>query len=97
MTVCFICRLPGCAAVGNWKENEQAIVEKYGRRWFRLWCIFLSWSANIGYQGSSAVFFITLNKNAKNDKQTVSSEERGDVAMHRRARWIGPTPVATQQ
>jgi len=81
----------------NWKDNEPAIVAKYGQRWFRLWCMFLSWSANIGYQGSSAVFFITLNKNSKNDKQTVSSEERSDVALHRRARWIGPSPVATQQ
>ena len=81
----------------NWKKNEQAVVEKYGRRWFRLWAMFLGWSANIGYQGSSTVFFITLNKNSKNDKQTVSAAERADVAVHRRAQWIGPKPVATQQ
>jgi cyclopropane fatty-acyl-phospholipid synthase-like methyltransferase len=81
----------------NWKRNEQAIVAKYGQRWYRLWLMFLSWSIIIGGQGSSTVFMITLTKNIKNDKSTVSPAEAADVAFSREKRWIGPDPVATQK
>ncbi len=81
----------------NWRRNEDAIVAKYGQRWFRLWSMFLAWSAQIGGQGSSALFMITLTKNIKNDKSTVGPEEAQNVAFSRRDRWIGPNPIATQQ
>jgi cyclopropane fatty-acyl-phospholipid synthase-like methyltransferase len=81
----------------NWKKNEQAIVEKYGQRWFRMWMMFLSWSVIIGGQGSSTVFMITMSKNTKNDKSTVSPEEAKRVPYSRQDRWIGENPVATQQ
>jgi hypothetical protein len=81
----------------NWKRNEQAIVAKYGQRWFRMWMVFLSWSVMIGGQGSSTVFMITLTKNHRLDKSTVSKEEAADVPFSRQDRWIGPDPVATQQ
>jgi cyclopropane fatty-acyl-phospholipid synthase-like methyltransferase len=81
----------------NWKKNEQAIVEKYGQRWFRMWMMFLSWSVIIGGQGSSTVFMITMSKNTKNDKSTVTPEEAKRVPYSRTERWIGPKPVATQQ
>jgi cyclopropane fatty-acyl-phospholipid synthase-like methyltransferase len=81
----------------NWKRNEAAIVEKYGQRWFRMWMMFLAWSVMIGGQGSSTVFMITLTKNIKNDKDTVSPEEARSVAFSRQKRWIGPRPIATQQ
>jgi cyclopropane fatty-acyl-phospholipid synthase-like methyltransferase len=81
----------------NWKKNEAAIVEKYGQRWFRMWMMFLSWSVIIGGQGSSTVFMITMSKNIKNDKSTVSPDEAKQVAYSRRDRWIGQNPVATQQ
>ncbi|MGD8859089.1 MAG: cyclopropane-fatty-acyl-phospholipid synthase family protein [Myxococcales bacterium] len=81
----------------NWKSNEQAIVAKYGQRWFRMWMMFLAWSTLIGGQGSSTVFMITLSKNIKNDKSTVSPEEAKDVAYSRAERWIGKNPIATQQ
>lgn len=81
----------------NWNSNEAAIVEKYGQRWFRMWKMFLGWSAIIGGQGSSTVFMITLAKNIPNDKETVSPEEAGSVAYSRTKRWIGNRPVATQQ
>jgi cyclopropane fatty-acyl-phospholipid synthase-like methyltransferase len=81
----------------NWKSNEQAIVAKYGQRWYRLWLMFLSWSIIIGAQGSSTVFMITMTKNLKNDKSTVPSAEAADAAFSRGDRWIGPNPVSTQQ
>lgn len=81
----------------NWKANEAAIVAKYGQRWFRMWMIFLAWSVIIGGQGSSTVFMITLAKNIKNDKDTVSPEEAAQVPYGRIRRWIGKNPVATQQ
>ena len=81
----------------NWQSNEQAIVAKYGQRWYRLWLMFLGWSALIGGQGSSTLFMITLTKNIKNDKETVSPEESKSVAFSRARRWIGKDTVATQQ
>ena len=81
----------------NWKKNETAIVEKYGQRWFRMWMMFLSWSVIIGGQGGSTVFMVTLAKNIKNDKSTVSPEEAASVAYSRRDRWIGKNVVGTQQ
>jgi cyclopropane fatty-acyl-phospholipid synthase-like methyltransferase len=80
----------------NWQRNRDAVVAKYGERWFRMWSMFLGWSALIGAQGSSTVFMITLNKNTKNDKASVSTEEAADQALCRE-RFIGPNPVATQQ
>jgi hypothetical protein len=81
----------------NWNANEAAVVAKYGQRWFRMWKMFLGWSAIIGGQGSSTVFMITMAKNVENDKMTVSPEEVAGVAYSRTARWIGGKTVATQQ
>ena len=81
----------------NWQRNESAIVARYGQYWFRLWNVFLSWSVMIGGQGSSTVFMITLTKNIKNDKSSVSREEARSVAFSRRDRFIGGDPIATQQ
>ena len=81
----------------NWKANEEAIVAKYGQRWFRMWMMFLAWSVIIGAQGSSTVFMITLAKNTKNDKDSVSPEESDGVPYRRQTRWIGKNPGATQQ
>jgi len=81
----------------NWRRNEQAIVARYGQRWFRTWTMFLAWSILIGAQGSSTVFMITLAKNLKNDKSSVGPEEACNVPYSRRQRWIGKQPIATQQ
>ncbi|MEE9386563.1 MAG: cyclopropane-fatty-acyl-phospholipid synthase family protein [Nannocystaceae bacterium] len=81
----------------NWKRNETAIVAKYGERWFRMWMMFLAWSVIIAGQGSSTVFMITLTKNIKNDKATVSPEEAESVPYSRQQRWVGPKTVGTQQ
>ncbi len=81
----------------NWLKNEAAVVEKYGQRWFRMWRMFLGWSVLIGGQGSSTVFMITMSKNAKNDKWTVSAEESDAQPFNRKQRWIGKNVVATPQ
>jgi sphingolipid C9-methyltransferase len=81
----------------NWMRNRDAVVSKYGERWFRMWQVFLGWSVLIGGQGSSTVFMITLTKNHKNDKSTVGADEAQHVPFSRQDRWIGSNPVGTQQ
>jgi cyclopropane fatty-acyl-phospholipid synthase-like methyltransferase len=79
----------------NWTRNQAAIVERYGERWFRLWAFFLAWSMLMGSQGSSAVFMISMTKNLKNDRETLPRSAK--IRLSRRARFIGPSPIATQQ
>ena len=81
----------------NWKGNKEAIIAKYGERWFRMWMIFLSWSTIIAAQGSSTVFMITLTKNTPTDKSSVAIEEAKTVPFSRMDRWVGPDKVTTQQ
>lgn len=81
----------------NWMRNREAVIAKYGQRWFRMWQVFLGWSVLIGGQGSSTVFMITLTKNHKNDKSTVGADEAQHVPFSRQDRWIGRKPVGTQQ
>src|SRR5690606_6781396 len=71
----------------NWMRNREAVIAKYGQRWFRMWQVFLGWSVLIGGQGSSTVFMITLTKNHKNDKSTVSADEAQHVPFSRTDRW----------
>ena len=47
----------------NWLMNRDAVVSKYGEWWFRLWCMFLSWSSIIASQGSSTCWQISMHKN----------------------------------
>lgn len=81
----------------NWKKNEKPVVAKYGQWWFRMWMIFLSWSAIIAAQGSSTVFMITCNKNLKNDKDSVSEAEAAKQPISRMGMWVGKDPIETQQ
>jgi cyclopropane fatty-acyl-phospholipid synthase-like methyltransferase len=81
----------------NWKRNEAEVIAKYGQRWYRLWQIFLGWSVLIAGQGSSTVFMVTMTKNTKNDKSTVTPEEAVALPFSRQERWIGKKTIATQQ
>ncbi|KAJ6617591.1 sphingolipid C9-methyltransferase [Mycena sp. CBHHK59/15] len=47
----------------NWLSNKDAILAKYGEKWFRTWAFFLAWSTITSRQGSAAVFQITMHKN----------------------------------
>jgi len=78
----------------NWVRNKEEAEKKYPT-WYRLWAVFLAWSAIIAAQGTSTVFMITVHKNHKNDKSSVASDE--PTFINRTDRWVGPDPVATQQ
>ncbi|OZJ05087.1 hypothetical protein BZG36_01376 [Bifiguratus adelaidae] len=47
----------------NWMKNKDQIISKYGKRWFRIWEIFLAWSTIISRQGSATCYQITAHKN----------------------------------
>ncbi|KAF9578787.1 hypothetical protein BGW38_005248 [Lunasporangiospora selenospora] len=47
----------------NWMSNKDEITAKYGKRWFRTWEIFLSWSTIISRQGSATCYQIVAHKN----------------------------------
>ncbi|KAJ2500379.1 hypothetical protein GGH96_002795 [Coemansia sp. RSA 1972] len=47
----------------NWMQNKDAVVKKYGKRWFRVWEIFLAWSIIVARQGSSTCYQILAHKN----------------------------------
>ncbi|KAJ2824820.1 hypothetical protein IWW50_003146 [Coemansia erecta] len=47
----------------NWMQNRDDVVKKYGKRWFRIWEIFLAWSIIIARQGSSTCYQILAHKN----------------------------------
>ncbi|MEY2931690.1 MAG: hypothetical protein RL033_2439 [Pseudomonadota bacterium] len=47
----------------HWMRNEKLVKAKYGERWFRIWHMFLAWSASIATQGNAACFQLVLNKN----------------------------------
>jgi cyclopropane fatty-acyl-phospholipid synthase-like methyltransferase len=47
----------------NWAANERAVRAAYGERWFRIWNLFLAWSARIAEQGNAACFQVVANKN----------------------------------
>lgn len=83
----------------NWVENKSKVVNKYGEKWWRLWAIFLAWSAIIAFQGTSTVFMITLMKNTKNDKTSIKQSKeatRCEPLLDRTAYKVGTDPVAVQ-
>ncbi|KAF2156857.1 S-adenosyl-L-methionine-dependent methyltransferase [Myriangium duriaei CBS 260.36] len=47
----------------NWMANRDKVEAKYGKRWFRIWEYFLSYSTIISRQGSATCYQITLVKN----------------------------------
>jgi cyclopropane fatty-acyl-phospholipid synthase-like methyltransferase len=47
----------------NWLRNKASVIAQYGERWFRIWHLFLAWSASIATQGNAACFQLVLNKN----------------------------------
>lgn len=78
------------SAYATTREGKQG-----GEFWYRLWVIFLSWSAIIAAQGTSTVFMITAHKNHMNDKRSVEDAE--PTYFNRMGRWVGAKPIAIQQ
>jgi cyclopropane fatty-acyl-phospholipid synthase-like methyltransferase len=54
----------------HWLSNRERVVAQYGERWFRIWNMFLAWSASIAMQGNAACFQLVLNKNLDNFDRT---------------------------
>ena len=46
----------------NWVKNKEKILASYGERWYRLWAIFLAWSAMVGKEGRGGCYQILCNK-----------------------------------
>lgn len=47
----------------NWMANREKVEAKYGKRWFRIWELFLAWSTIVSRQGSATCYQIVLVKN----------------------------------
>ncbi|KAJ7619301.1 cyclopropane fatty acid synthase domain-containing protein [Roridomyces roridus] len=63
----------------NWLSNKDAIVAKYGDKWFRTWAFFLAWSTIASRQGSAAVFQITLHKNLNAYHRILGAPNHGGI------------------
>ena len=46
----------------NWLQNKDAVIAKYGQRWFRLWNFFLYWSAIMADQGTGLCYQVVMHK-----------------------------------
>jgi cyclopropane fatty-acyl-phospholipid synthase-like methyltransferase len=47
----------------NWMKNRDTIIDRYGKRWFRVWEIFLAWSTIVARQGNATCYQIVAHKN----------------------------------
>ena len=81
----------------NWLSNKAAIVQKYGERWFRIWNLFLPWSAIVGEQGNAACFQVVLNKNVDGFDRTRWLGRRRPVIGDRMAAIQSPPPAAAAE
>lgn len=81
----------------NWVKNKDEVIQKYGKWWYRLWCIFLAWSACIAKQGSSTVWFISMRKNFRCDKASVTTSSGVPEPVQDRIRTdVGPNLLGTE-
>ena len=81
----------------NWLSNKADIVAKYGERWFRIWNLFLPWSAIVGEQGNASCFQVVLNKNIDSFDRTRWIGRRGHVIGDRMAVIQPPPPAAAAE
>lgn len=54
----------------NWCKNKENMLEKYGKRWVRIWELFLGWSTIVSRQGSATCYQITMHKNSNGIDRT---------------------------
>jgi sphingolipid C9-methyltransferase len=73
----------------HWLRNEALVKAKYGERWFRIWNMFLAWSASIATQGNAACFQLVLNKNLDQYDRTRWVRNRGWAESLEGARIFG--------
>jgi sphingolipid C9-methyltransferase len=73
----------------NWLSNREAVVARYGDRWFRIWNFFLAWSVIIAEQGNAACFQVVLNKNLDSYDRRRWVTSRAPVLGERT--WLAPS------
>ena len=54
----------------NWVGNREKVLEKYGRKWYRIWEYFLASSTIASRQGTATCYQITLVKNINSTQRT---------------------------
>lgn len=47
----------------NWLGNADAVTAKFGKRWYRIWELFLAWSTIASRQGSATCYQMVVVKN----------------------------------
>jgi cyclopropane fatty-acyl-phospholipid synthase-like methyltransferase len=72
----------------NWLSNREAVVARYGERWFRIWNFFLAWSVVIAEQGNAACFQVVLNQNVDSFNRRRWVTSRAPVLGERT--WLEP-------
>ncbi|KAF8188770.1 cyclopropane fatty acid synthase domain-containing protein [Mycena galopus ATCC 62051] len=63
----------------NWLSNKDAIVAKYGDKWFRTWAFFLAWATIASRQGCASVFQITMHKNLNAYHRMLGAENHAGI------------------
>jgi cyclopropane fatty-acyl-phospholipid synthase-like methyltransferase len=80
----------------NWVSNKAAIIAAYGERWYRIWNLFLPWSAIIGEQGNAACFQIVACKNIDGYNRYRWLERQNAAVLGDRMGQIAPPPRKEQ-
>jgi sphingolipid C9-methyltransferase len=75
----------------NWLSNKDAVIARYGERWFRIWHFFLVWSTMIAEQGNAACFQVVLNKNL--DRYDRSRWVMNQAAVLGERSWLATPPA----
>ncbi|MFT5646394.1 MAG: cyclopropane fatty-acyl-phospholipid synthase-like methyltransferase [Aureispira sp.] len=77
----------------NWMSNEDKVVEKYGKMQFRMYQVFLGWSARIAAIGGSSAYQIICHKN-------INSVDRkryiGKIALGENKKFDNTTSVSSE-
>ncbi|OJJ42955.1 hypothetical protein ASPZODRAFT_136822 [Penicilliopsis zonata CBS 506.65] len=69
----------------NWMANREKVEAKYGKRWFRIWEYFLSYSTIISRQGSATCWQLTLVKNINSTHRVEGISSQYGLAGARQA------------
>ncbi|KAJ6455064.1 sphingolipid C9-methyltransferase [Mycena vitilis] len=63
----------------NWLSNKDAILEKYGEKWFRIWAFFLASATITSRQGTVSLFQITMHKNLNAYHRMLGAANHGGI------------------
>jgi sphingolipid C9-methyltransferase len=80
----------------NWLANKDLIIDRYGERWFRIWHLFLGWSARIGFQGNAACFQVVANKNLDRYNRKIFVGRAGLGEQKKRVVFEEPQPALSK-